>query len=147
MYLYRALDSAGNTLDFLLKATRSRRAARRYFGKVLGGKHVTRPRVINVDKNRTYVQAVRDRKREKLLPEKCKRRPSQYMNNIIEQDHRFLKRRIRPGLGFFSYPTAWRTIRGFEAMHMTRKGQIGGADKGDIRAQNQFIAGLFGLAI
>jgi transposase-like protein len=66
------------------------------------------------------------------------------MNNIIEQDHRFMKRKIRPGLGFFSYPTAWRTIRGYEAMHMIRKGQIGGAGKGNIQAQNQFIAGLFG---
>jgi transposase, IS6 family len=147
MYLYRALDSAGNTLDFLLNATRSRRAAKRFFRKVLGGQHVTPPRVINVDKNPTYIQAVRDLKREKVLPEKCRRRPSQYMNNIIEQDHRFLKRRIRPCLGFFSYPTAWRTIRGFEAVHMIRKGQVWGADKGDITAQNQFIAGLFELAI
>jgi transposase, IS6 family len=145
MYLYRALDSAGNTLDFLLNATRSRRAAKRFFRKVLGGKHITTPRVINVDKNPTYVGAIRDLKREKLLTEGCKRRPSQYMNNIIEQDHRFMKRRIRPGLGFFSYPTAWRTIRGFEAMHMIRKGQLRGADKGDIKTQNQFIAGLFGL--
>jgi transposase-like protein len=56
------------------------------------------------------------------------------MNNIIEQDHRFIKRRVKPGFGFFSYPTAWRTIRGYEAMHMTRKGQIRGADKGNIRA-------------
>lgn len=70
------------------------------------------------------------------------------MNNIIKQDHRFLKRRIPPGLGFFSYPTAWwRTIQGYEAIHMIRKGQLEGADKGNIRAQNQFIAGLFGLAI
>jgi transposase, IS6 family len=67
--------------------------------------------------------------------------------HIIEQDHRFMKRRIRPGLGFFSYATAWRTIRGYEAMHMIRKGQLMGAAKGSIRAQNQFIAGLFGLAI
>jgi len=144
MYLYRALDSVGNTLDFLLNATRSRRAAKSFFRKVLGGKHVTSPRVINVDKNPSYIGAVRALKREKLLAEGCKRRASQYMNNIIEQDHRFLKRRIRPGLGFFSYPTAWRTIREFEAMHMIRKGQVRGADKGNIREQNQFVAGLFG---
>lgn len=68
------------------------------------------------------------------------------MNNIIEQDHRFIKRRVKPGLGFFSYPTAWRMIRGFEAMHMIRKGQVRGADQGNIRAQNRFIAGLFGRA-
>jgi len=67
------------------------------------------------------------------------------MNNIIQQDHRFMKRKIEPGLGFFSYPTAWRTTRGYEAMHMIRKGQIQGASKVNIQAQNQFIAGLFGL--
>jgi hypothetical protein len=50
-------------------------------------------------------------------------------------------------LGFGSYPTAWRTIQGYEAMHMIRKGQIVGADKGNIQAQNQFIAGLFGLVV
>jgi transposase, IS6 family len=146
MYLYRALDSVSNTLDFLPNATRSRRAAKQFFRKVLGGKHVTAARVINVDKNPTYIGAVRDLKQEKLLPEKCKRRPSQYMNNIIEQDHRFIRRRVKPGLGFFYYPTAWRTIRGFEAMHMIRKGQVRGAAKGNIRAQNQLIARLFGLA-
>ena len=82
----------------------------------------------------------------KLLPEHCKRRPSQYMNNIVEQDHRFIKRRVKPGLGFSSYPTAWRTIQGYETMNMIRKGQIRGVDKGNIEAQNQFIAGLFGVA-
>jgi IS6 family transposase len=86
----------------------------RFFRKVLGRQHITTPRVINVDKNPTYIGAIRDLKREKLLPDKCKRRPSQYMNNMVEQDHRFLKRRIKPGLGFGSYPTAWRTIQGYE---------------------------------
>jgi IS6 family transposase len=147
MYLYRAVDSTGQTLDFLLNQTRSTRAAKRFFRKVLGRPHITAPRVINVDKNSTYIGAVRDLKREKLFPEKCKRRPSQYMNNIIEQDHRFMKRKIKPGLGFGSYPTAWRTIQGYEVMHMIRKGQIVGADKGNIQVQNQFVAGLFGLAM
>jgi transposase-like protein len=103
--------------------------------------------VINVDKNPSYIGAVDDLKQDKLLPEVCKRRPSQYMNNIVEQDHSFIKRSVEPGLGFFSYPTAWRNIRGYETMHMIRKGQIRGAEKGDIRAQNQFIAGLFGRTI
>ena len=69
-----------------------------------------------------------------------------YLNNIVEQDHRFIKRRVKPGLGFGSYPTAWRTIQGYEVMHMIRKGQIEDVEKGDSQAQNQFIAGLFGLA-
>ena len=67
------------------------------------------------------------------------------MNDIVEQDHRFMKRLIRPGLGFCSFPTAWRTTRGYETMHMIRKGQIEGIEKGDIQGQNQFIADLFGL--
>ena len=110
MYLYRAVDSTGQTLDFLLNETRSTRAAKRFFRKVLGRPNVSAPRVINVDKNPAYIGAVRDLKQEKLLPDHCKRRPSRYMNNLVEQDHRFMKRRIKPGLGFGSYPTAWRTI-------------------------------------
>ena len=145
MYLYRAVDSAGQTLDFLLNETRSTRAAKRFFRKVLGRPNIIPPRVINVDKNGCYIGAVRDLKAEGLLPEKCKRRPSKYMNNIVEQDHRFIKRRVSPGLGFGSYPTAWRTLRGYETMNMIRKGQIRGIEKGNIQGQNQFIAKLFGL--
>ena len=143
MYLYRALDSTGKTLDFLLNQTRSSRAAKRFFRKVLGRSSVTRPRVINVDKNPSYIGAIRDLKAEELLPEDCERRPIKYLNNLIEQDHRFIKRRVNPGLGFGSYQTAWRTIRGYEAMHTIRKGQIEGVEKGNIVAENQFIMGLF----
>ncbi len=146
MYLYRAVDSTGQTLDFLLNETRSTRAAKRFFRKMLGRSNITAPRVINVDKNPAYIGAVHDLKQEDLLPDHCKRRPSRYMNNMVEQDHRFMKRLIRPGLGFGSYPTAWRTIQGYETMHMVRKGQIEGIEKGDIQGQNQFIANLFGLA-
>jgi transposase-like protein len=86
MYLYRAVDSAGQTLDFLLNETRSTRAAKRFFRKVLSRPHVTAPRMINVDKNPTYIGAVRDLKKAGWLPEKCKRRPSRYMNDMVEQD-------------------------------------------------------------
>ena len=147
MYLYRAVDSSGQTLDFLLNETRSTRAAKRFFRRVLGRPNISAPRVINVDKNRSYIGAVNDLKQEMLLPEHCQRRPCQYMNNIVEQDHRFMKRMIRPGLGFGSYPTAWRTIQGYETMHMIRKGQIKGTEKRDIQGQNEFIAGLFGLTM
>ena len=144
-YLYRAVDSTGQTIDFLLNQTRSARAAKRFFRKALGQPNITNPRVINVDKNAAYIGAVNDLKQEKLLPEKCKRRPTKYMNNIVEQDHRFIKRRVKPGLGFGTFPTAWRTIQGYETMNMIRKGQIQGAEKGNTQAQNQFISGLFGL--
>jgi IS6 family transposase len=147
MYLYRAVDSTSQTLDFLLNQTRSTRAAKRFFRKVLGSPHITAPRVINVDKNPTYIGAVRDLKQDNLLPKRCKRRPSQYMNNIIEQDHRFMKWQIRPGLGFGSFPTAYKTIQGYEVMNMIRKGQMEGIEKGNIKEQNRFIAKLFGLAV
>jgi transposase, IS6 family len=62
MYLYRAVDSEGNTLDFLLNQTRSTRAAKRFFRKVLGQSHIVPPRVINVDKNAAYIGAVQDLK-------------------------------------------------------------------------------------
>lgn len=146
MYLYRAVDSAGQMLDFLLNETRSTRAAKRFFRKVLGRPNVTAPRVINVDKNPCYIGAIDDLRDEKLLPDYCKRRPTKYMNNIVEQDHRFIKRRVKPGLGFGSYPTAWRTIQGYETMNMIRKGQIKGVEKGNSQAQSQFIAALFRLA-
>ena len=145
MYLYRAVDSTGQTLDFLLNETRSTRAAKRFFRKVLGRPQGVAPRVINVDQNPAYIGAVRDLKQAGLLPDDCERRPVKYLSNIVEQDHRFIKRRVKPGLGFGSYPTAWRTIQGYEVMHMIRKGQIEGVEKGNSQAQNQFIAGLFGL--
>ncbi len=146
MYLYRAVDSKGQTIDFLLNQTRSSRAAKRFFRKALGRSHITKPRIINVDKNAAYIGAVNDLKQKKLLSEKCKRRPTKYMNNIVEQDHRFIKRRVKPGLVFSTFLTAWRTIQGYEMMNMIRKGQIKGAGKGNIQAQTQFINGLFGLA-
>ena len=68
------------------------------------------------------------------------------LNNIVEQDHRRIKRLVRPGLGFGSLPTARRTLAGYEAMGMIRKGQVRNIGGGDMRAQATFIAGLFGIA-
>ena len=68
-----------------------------------------------------------------------------YLNNVVEQDHRFVKRRVNPGLGFGAFATAQRTIQGYEAMHMLRKGQIKGIAKRDVLAQNRVINQLFGL--
>ena len=69
-----------------------------------------------------------------------------YFNNIVEQDHRRIKRLIRPGLGFGSLSTARRTLAGYEAMAMIRKGQVRNIGGGDMRAQATFVAGLFGIA-
>jgi IS6 family transposase len=81
-----------------------------------------------------------------ILPEAVELRQVKYLNDLIEQDHRFIKRRVKPGMGFFSFETAWRTLQGYEVMHMIRKGQMRGVEKGDILGQVAFIASLFGVA-
>lgn len=75
----------------------------------------------------------------------CTLRQTKYLNNIIEQDHRFIKRLTRPGLGFASFHTACRPLAGYEIMNMIRKGQVQGVLKGDMVAQGRFIAQLFGM--
>lgn len=145
-YLYRAVDSVGNTLDFVLSPYRDARSAEYFFRKMLGDAHTVAPRVVNVDKNAAYPPAFKTLQEEGALTPECELRPVKYLNNIVEQDHRFIKRRVRPGLGFSWFRTAWATIRGYEAMNQLRKGQVAGTSKGDIIAQNRCIARSFGLA-
>ncbi len=171
MYLYRAVDSEGNTLEFLLSPTRDAEAAKRFFVKALrataGSAPQARPveeqveestaaaapnptksapRVINVDKNAAYPKAIADLKATGVLAEAVELRQVKYLNNLIEQDHRFIKRLVKPGLGFFSFETAGRTLQGYEVMNMLRKGQVKGVGKADLSGQVTFVARLFGVA-
>jgi transposase, IS6 family len=134
-YLYRAVDSTGQTIDFMLSAKRDARAAKRFFSNMVKAASHSSPRVINVDKNPAYPPAVEQLKEEGTLPNRTQLRQCKYLNNILEQDHRFIKRRVNPGLGFFSFTTAWRTIRGHETMNMIRKGQIVGIGRREIQMQ------------
>ncbi len=145
-YLYRAVDSRGYTLDFMLSPTRDGEAAKRFFLKTLAATQSSEPRVINVDKNAAYPRAFRELKAAGRIPENCELRQVKYLNNVIEQDHRFIKRLIKPGMGFFSFQTAWRTLQGYEIMNMMRKGQVQGVDKGDTIGQIAWIAKVFGVA-
>jgi transposase-like protein len=145
-YLYRAVDSTGQTIDFLLSAKRDARAAKRFFRKMLKAASHSSPRVVNVDKNPTYPPAVEQLKEEGTLPNHTQLRQCKYLNNIIEQDHRFIKRRVNPSLGFFSFNTARRTISGYETINIIRKGQVEGIGKGDIRGQVRFVSTLFTIA-
>ena len=145
MYLYRAVDSNGNTIEFMLSSTRDALSAKRFFRKALRARHTVAPRVINVDKNPSYPKAVGKLQKKGTLPESCELRPIKYLNNLIEQDHRFIKRRVNPGMGFWSFDTAWRTLQGYEATNQLRKGQIQGTTKGDINSQVRFVSAAFGL--
>ena len=142
-YLYRAVDSKGQTIDFMLSAKRDARAVKRFFRKMLKAAPRSSPRVINVDKNPAYPPAVEQLKEEGTLPNRTQLRQCKYLYNLIEQDHRFIKRRVNAGLGFFRFKTAGRTIRGYEAMHMARKGQIEVVGKDDIQGQGRFVSNLF----
>jgi IS6 family transposase len=145
-YLYRAVDSTGATLDFMLSPTRDADTAERFFRKVLAARHTATPRVITVDQNPAYPPAFEALQQERLLPGTCLLRQCKYLNNVVEQDHRFVKRQVNLGLGFGGFHTAQRTIHGYEAMHMLRKGQLEGIAKRDVLAQNHVINQLFGLA-
>jgi transposase-like protein len=119
-YLYRAVDWQGNTLDFLLSAKRDAVAAERFLRKTLNASHTQSPRVINMDKNAAYPPAVNHLKADEQLPEITELRLVLYLNNQVEQDHRFIKRLTNPGMGFASFNSARRTLRGMEAMNMIR---------------------------
>ena len=125
-------------------AKRDAKAATRFFKKVLKVKHTQIPRVINIDKNPALSCSLEQLKSEGLLPKKVKIRPVKYLNNIVEQDHRFIKKITKPGLGFQSIRTASKTISGIEAMHMLWKGQLRRSfSAGFSRAQ--IVNKLFGL--
>jgi IS6 family transposase len=145
-YLYRAVDSRGQTIGFLLSARRDAMAAKRFFRRALVQPHVVNPRTLTVDKNPAYPRAVVDMKRDGELWRRTRMRQCKYLNNIVEQDHRRIKRLVRPGLGFGCFRTARRTLAGFEAFAMIRKGQIRNLDGRDIRAQAAFVASLFEIA-
>jgi len=144
VYLYRAVDSTGATIDFLLSAKRDTVAAKRFLTKALDGKNHPAPRVINTDKAAAYPPAIVQLQAEAALEENCHHRPVLYLNNVLEQDHRAIKRRIDASQHFRSFWGAWCTIAGYEAIHMIRKGQAcGSAPKEWGVLLHRFILRLF----
>jgi transposase-like protein len=101
-YLYRAVDSEGNTIDFMLSPYRDLTAAKHFLQLALWQAGQIRPRVINVDGHAAYARAISDLKDSGELSSRCSCRPSPYLNNILEQDHRFIKKRIAASLWFLS---------------------------------------------
>jgi putative transposase len=119
-YLYRAVDKDGNTVDFLLRARRNKAAAQRYFEKSIQQNGV--PETVTIDKSGANLAALHAVNAERDTPIKI--RQVKYLNNMVEQDHRAIKRRIRPMMGFKDFRCARIILSGIETMHMIRKGQM-----------------------
>jgi len=113
--------------------------------KALNAVHTQEPRVINVDKNAAYPKAIEELKEKEELQELVELRQNKYLNNTVEQDHRGIKRLVKPGMGFGSFNPARRTIKGYEAMNMVRKGQIQRVAKGTVKERVLFINQIFGV--
>lgn len=143
MYRYRAVDSAGSTLEFLHNLIRDAAATEPVFQKELGAAYTVAPRVITVNKHAAYPKVFTHPKRGGVLPHPCDLRQVKYLNHLIEQDHRFIKRPAKPGMGCFSLERAWRTLWGYEAVHMIRKGQMRSVEKGSIKTHITFISSRF----
>ena len=117
-YLYRAVDKEGNTIDFLLTKRRQRMSAQSFLIKAI--RNNGRPSLINIDKsesNKGAIKIYRKRTYSRIQIRQCK-----YLNNIVEQDHRFVKKRV--GMGYREFESAKRSISGIEMVHMIRKNQI-----------------------
>jgi transposase, IS6 family len=133
-------------IDFLLTAKRDRKAARRFFRRALGRATTRQPREIVTDRLKSYPGALRAMKRAGELWRCTRHRRGRWLNNRVEPDHRRIKRRTRPMLGFESFRTARRTLAGVEAMAMRAKGQVRAVPANDISAQRAFVHQIFGLA-
>jgi IS6 family transposase len=145
-YLYRAVDSAGCTIEFMPSAKRDVSAAKRFFRKVMRADHRRLPFTIGTDKQASYPEAFAASVKEKVLLVDCKLRRAKYLHSVIEQDHRAIHRRWRAAQCFRSLHTAERALEGIEALHMMRKEQVKRLDGRDVVGQVKFVASLFGVA-
>ena len=127
VYLYRAVDSAGNTVDFLLRKHRDGAAAKAFFRKAF--RENGHPQKVNIDKSGSNLCALVSANKGLPPEQKIKVCQIKFLNNTVEQDHRFIKKRTRPMLGFKSFRSARITIAGIECIRMVQKGQIKGANE------------------
>jgi putative transposase len=137
MYLYRAVDKEGNTVDFLLRAHRDKAAARRYFEKSIDQNG--EPETVTIDKSGANLAALNSLNAERETPIKI--RQNKYLNNVVEQDHRAIKRRTRPMLGFNNFHCARILLSGIELMHLIAGGQMQDRDIGYTHAKRFYSLG------
>lgn len=134
--LYRAVDKEGQTVDFLLTARRDKQAALRFFKKAIRQHGL--PLKVTIDKSGANAAAIETLQKE--TGHKIEVRQSKYLNNLIEQDHRAIKRIVRPMLGFKSFRSASITLQGIELMHRIKKGQLVSSSNQNLSAAGQFYA-------
>src|SRR3954468_8062981 len=127
----------------MLSAKRGIPAVKRFFKKMMRADHRRLPFSISVDKHASYPDGFSASQEEKVLPKDCNLRKTKYLTNIVEQDHRFIRRRWRAMQCFRSFHTAERTLEGIESMHMMSKGQVKRLDRNDAVGQAKFIESLF----
>ena len=144
-YLFRAVDSNGQTVDFYLSETRDREAAKCFLKRALANPDNRAPHVFARDKLRSYPAAIRELQKEGHLSRRCRHRTRRYSNNRIESDHRQIKRRLRAMQGPRTATTATSVIAGIEAVHMIRKGQVLGITKKNLPGQAWVFGALLGL--
>ncbi len=125
IYLYRAVDSLGNTIKFLLRNRSDKAAAKAFFRKAF--KNNTHPEKVNIDKSGSNIAALNSANTMFSEDQQIEIRQNKYLNNIVEQDHRFIKKRTKPMLGFKNFQSAKITIAGIENIRMIQKCQIIGA--------------------
>ena len=142
-WLYRAVDSKGNTVDFFLSKKQDKQAAKRFFRKSLKKPSNPEPEKITTDAHQAYPWAIKDLKRAKSLKEKVLHRTSKYLNNRIESNHARLKQKLKPMRGFKTFDGAQKTIAGMEALLMLRKRQFTNMNK--YTTEVEFVHSLFGL--
>ncbi len=130
----------------MLSAKRDKKAAKRFFRKALGRENTRDPRTIVTDRLGSYPGALREMKQKGELGRVTRHRRGRWLNNLVEQDHRRIKRRTGPMLGFQSFWTARRTLAGVEAMAMLTKGQVRAVPANDMPAQRAVVHRVFGLA-
>jgi transposase-like protein len=145
-YLYHAMDKQGQTIEFMLSAKRDASAAKRFFKKMMRADHRRLPFSTSVDKNAAYPEAFTSSQDEKILPSDCLLRRAKDLNNIIEQDHRFVKKKVRASQCFKRFQSAERTLEGIESMNMMRKGQVKRLSGNDVQGRAKFVASLFQIA-